>query len=104
MIAGIGTDLVEVARIEAALENPRFLERLLTPAERALGETAEWVAGRWAAKEAAFKCMPSLRSWQDVRVLAREDGAPYIEGPPGTWWVSITHEGGFALAFVVLES
>lgn len=104
MIAGIGTDLVEVARIQAAMENPRFLERLLTPAEREQARDVEWVAGRWAAKESAFKCMPSLRSWQEVQVLTSTDGAPYIEGPPGKWWVSITHEAGFALALVVLES
>ncbi|MGE0001307.1 MAG: holo-ACP synthase [Fimbriimonadaceae bacterium] len=104
MIAGIGTDLVEVARIEAAMEDPRFLERLLTPKERDQARGVEWVAGRWAAKEAAFKCMPSLQSWQEVQVLVRADGAPCIEGPPGKWWVSITHDAGFALAFVVLES
>ncbi|MCC6403392.1 MAG: holo-ACP synthase [Fimbriimonadaceae bacterium] len=103
MILGIGTDLVQVSRIESAMENPRFLRRLLTPQERIGDKGAEWVAGRWAAKEAAFKCLPNLASWQDVSVLSGPDGSPYIEGPPGRWWVSITHEGGFALAFVVLE-
>lgn len=104
MIAGIGADLVEVARIESAMRHPRFLDRVLTAREREQARGAEWVAGRWAAKEAAFKCLPSLRSWQDLSILAGPDGAPQLVGPPGTWWVTITHEGGFALAFAVLEN
>lgn len=103
MIAGVGTDLVEVARIAAALRRPGFAERILTAAERAQARGPEWVAGRWAAKEAAFKCLPSLRSWQEVEVLSGPDGAPSLRAAGGTWHVSITHTSGFALAFAVLE-
>ncbi|HYG60838.1 MAG TPA: holo-ACP synthase, partial [Symbiobacteriaceae bacterium] len=79
MIAGIGVDIVEVARISEALERhgDRFLRRVFTP-----GEIAEcWpsepqrvrrLAARFAAKEAALKAMGiGLRGvqWIDVEVV-----------------------------------
>ncbi len=46
MIVGLGVDLVEVSRIRRALKSPRFIERILTPAEREEAYSAERVAGR----------------------------------------------------------
>lgn len=103
MIVAVGTDLVRVERIERAMRRRRFLERILTDAERREAGDAEWVAGRWAAKEAAFKCLGGLRSWHEVEVMAGPDGRPRLDAPGGRWHVSISHDGGFALAFVVLE-
>ena len=34
MILGVGTDLCEIARMQKAMENPRFVPRVCTPAER----------------------------------------------------------------------
>ncbi|WP_127588157.1 holo-ACP synthase [Paenibacillus koleovorans] len=92
MIVGIGTDLVEIARIRRILEQPhgpRFVERLLTPAERELaaargggspGRLAEFVAGRFAAKEAVAKALGCgigrQVGLQDISVLPGALGKP----------------------------
>ncbi len=107
MIEGLGMDLVEIARIERAMRRPGFLERVLTEEERALGSSAQFVAGRWAAKEAAKKCLPSLQSWHEIEILRGPDGAPIARieglGPGRRLWVSITHERTHAAAAALLE-
>lgn len=61
MIYGIGTDLVEVARLDAAYRRhgERLLRRMLAPAEReafaAAKDPARFLAKRWAVKEAFAK-------------------------------------------------
>ncbi|MBI4231015.1 MAG: holo-ACP synthase [Planctomycetes bacterium] len=79
----IGTDLVEIGRIERALarRGSRFLGRLLTPAERkaiagrgaAKRRVAERVGGRFAAKEAVLKLLGTGwgggLGWRDVEIL-----------------------------------
>jgi holo-[acyl-carrier protein] synthase len=64
MILGLGSDVVNVARIEASLERhaERFLARCFTPAEIALADgrpamRAAALAKRWAAKEACAKAL-----------------------------------------------
>ena len=116
MIVGLGTDLVDVARLEQALERtPTLRERLFTPAEATLPVPS--LAARFAAKEALSKALgaPAGLSWQDAEVVVEESGQPRFE-LQGTVadavaalgadrvHVSLSHDGGFALAFVVLES
>ena len=60
MIDGLGTDIIEIARIEAAMNrSPAFSKRLFTEAEasycNARGRPAQHFAGRFAAKEAVIK-------------------------------------------------
>ena len=63
MILGIGSDLIDVRRIERTIERhgERFLERIFTPVERAKAEgrtrRVETYAKRFAAKEAAAKAL-----------------------------------------------
>ncbi|MBP1989981.1 holo-ACP synthase [Paenibacillus eucommiae] len=66
MIVGLGTDLVEISRIEKILRRTSrlFLRRLLSEKELAALDSildeqrkAEWVAGRFAAKEAFVKAL-----------------------------------------------
>ena len=116
MIIGLGTDLVEIARMEAALERtPRLRERLFTPAEATL--PTESLAARFAAKEAIAKALgaPGGLSWQDAEVVVDEVGRPCFElrgtvaeaaAQLGVDRVHLTlsHDGGVAVAFVVLES
>ena len=80
--ASVGIDLLEVDRLERALERqPRLAERLFTDAERAYAAArarpGRHLAARFCAKEAVAKAL-GLRSWsfRDVEVLAGEDGAP----------------------------
>jgi len=110
MIVGLGIDLVEIARIKRAMENPRFLERVLTPTEREFAVTPAQVAGRWAAKEAVYKAVGVPLSWQDIEVLPAAHGAPKVtvRSPhidPGRLriQVSITHERSHAVAVALVE-
>jgi holo-[acyl-carrier protein] synthase len=81
--AGIGIDLLEIDRLERALErHPRLAERLFTDAERAYaagrGRPGQHLAARFCGKEAVAKAL-GLDSWsfRDVEILGR-DGPPEL--------------------------
>lgn len=109
MIVRIGTDLVETSRIQTAMRRPGFLQRILTPNEIAISTSPNFVAGRWAAKEAIYKCLPELSSWHDVEILRAANGAPIVSISHSSFQagqtihLSISHERGMAVAFAVLE-
>ncbi len=110
MIVAVGLDLVEVSRIATAMENPAFVERILTPAEREVIRAPLRVAGRWAAKEAVAKAVGLHLSWQDVEILPGESGEPVVtihhpdfDPQKNRVHISITHEKGHAAAVAVLE-
>lgn len=110
MIVGLGIDVVSIERIRSAMENPRFLERILTERERGMGLTVERVAGRWAAKEAVSKALPSVRNWHHVEIDNGPSGEPFVVllqplvlEPGLNLHVSISHESGLAAAVAVVE-
>lgn len=109
-ILGIGTDVVEIKRIRSAMRSPRFLERILRPDERCKRETAHWVAGRWAAKEAAAKALGVHLKWHDVAIVSAEDGKPTVvlfdavRNQGIKVHLSISHERSVAIAMVVVET
>lgn len=109
MILAIGVDIVEVSRIQEAMQNPRFAARILTPRELAVGSTVQFVAGRWAVKEAVAKAVGTHLTWQDVEVLPDESGRPVATvllrklGTGHRLHVSISHEKGHAVGMAVLE-
>ena len=113
MIRGIGSDLVEVSRLGQALERtPTLRARVFTEAESTL--PLESLAARFAAKEALAKALgsPGGLSWQDAEVVVGDSGRPgfelrgeVAERTAGLQvHLSLSHDGGMALAFVVLES
>jgi holo-[acyl-carrier protein] synthase len=124
VIISIGIDIIEVARIrEVLLRTPRFVERVFTRTEREYCDSrgavaAQHYAARFAAKEAALKALQTGWrggiSWQDVEILARESGAPYLVftgqvlevfekfGATQTH-LSMSHTTQHAIAQVVLE-
>jgi len=121
VIAGIGVDIVDIARLEAALERtPGLAERLFTEAERSgVAERyapVDSLAGCFAAKEALAKAMgapPGLR-WTDAEVVRGDHGRPFLAvygtvadaaraRRIGAWHVSLSHDGGFCVAMVVAE-
>ena len=123
MIVGIGIDLCDIARVRRNLRRygSRFMDRVLTPAERAYCEkrkdVATTFAGRFAAKEAAIKALGAPRGlrWRDMEVLPAEGAGPrlglYRSGEQAALrlgatrtHLSITHDGGIAAAVVVLEA
>lgn len=89
MIVGIGTDIVEVARIEALVvrRGNSLAERILTPGEMAELSVqqfpARYIAKRFAAKEAALKALGTgLRNgirWADLEVTHDELGKPLLK-------------------------
>ena len=124
MIAGIGVDIVDIARIQALLDRygERFLRRVYTEAETDYAMSgahkAERLAGRFAVKEAMMKALGTGKSqgilWKDVETVRGRFGKPevHLHGQAVKWakWrhgsqvhVSITHDGGKAVAFVILE-
>jgi len=75
MVLGLGSDLIEIARIGASIERfgARFLERVFTPAERAYcAGRVPSLAARWAAKEAVSKAFGTgigkAMGWRDIDV------------------------------------
>ncbi len=115
MIVGIGTDVCEIARLARALERtPGLAARLFTPAEAQL--PTESLAARFAAKEALAKALgaPGGLSWHDAEVRRGEHGAPELIVRGGVaelaarrgasrLHLSLSHDGGLAVAFVVAE-
>ena len=115
MIVGIGADVVDVARLGRMLERtPALAGRLFTEVERGL--PLESLAARVAAKEAVGKALgsPPGLGWREVSVARGEHGAPVlsISGAVealarargvATWHLSLTHDAGVAVAFVVAE-
>jgi holo-[acyl-carrier protein] synthase len=88
MILGVGTDLIDIRRIERTLARfgERFLERVFTPAEQARAERrsdrAAAYAKRYAAKEACAKALGTgFRQgvyWRDIGVANRPSGQPVL--------------------------
>lgn len=128
-IAGIGTDLLAVERIEKiyAKYGDKFARRILGPdeqqvhARRAVRDPRRgimYLATRFAAKEAFSKAiglgihMPM--AWSRVQILNRKGGAPeiHLAKPLADWYnsrfgiahVSMTDESDMVCAFVIIES
>lgn len=123
MIFGVGTDLVELVRIQQTYERfgERFVERLLMPEERkrfeASRQPVRFLAMRFAGKEAAVKAMGTgfrHGMWiRDVGILNNDWGRPYLifseRGRAvcerlgiGEGHVSLTDDAGLVVAFAVV--
>ena len=120
MIIGIGVDVVDLERFERVLERtPAVRARLFTPSEQVRdGEPRPIasLAARFAAKEALIKAFGSSAglSWQDLEVVSDDQRNPSLTLHKGARQVahargvtsvhlSLSHDGGIATAFVVLE-
>ena len=105
----VGIDLLEIERLEAALERrPTLAERLFTERERAYAagraRPGQHLAARFCAKEAVAKAL-RLRawSWQDIEVL--EGPELVLHGPLSGYSVdvSLTHSAGMAGAVAIVR-
>lgn len=131
MIIGIGSDVLDIRRIEKTIERhgDRFLERIFTPLERAKAEKrterirAATYAKRFAAKEAASKALGTgFRAgvfWRDLGVVNLPSGQPTLRmtggaaerlaaiTPPGhraEVALTMTDEFPYAQAMVVITA
>lgn len=124
MIVGIGVDIVDIERVRALLARyeERFVSRVFTDAEKGYARrgvnTAERFAGRFAVKEAVLKAFGTGKSqgilWRDVETVPGPMGRPKVnlygnaikylkKLDGGDVHVTITHDGGKAVAFVIIE-
>lgn len=116
MIVGTGIDIVELTRIEEAINrSPRFSQRILSERELIYYQQlqsrrkVEFLAGRFAAKEAFAKAVGSGiggdLSWQDIEILADNKGKPIVvsKKTDGQIHLSISHSREYAIANVIIE-
>jgi len=124
MILGIGTDIIETARIRASVERfgEHFLTRILLPAEltycQSFRDPSQPVAARFAAKEAISKAfgtgIGAQLSWLDMEILRSESGEPRVQlhGAGRNLFesqkarqlrISLSHTANYAVAVAILE-
>jgi holo-[acyl-carrier protein] synthase len=121
MIVGIGVDVVDLARFERAVDRtPALKARLFAESELVAGGrtlSLRSLAGRFAAKEALIKALGESGSirWHDMRVISDEHGNPSLTvhdraaalaASRGVTAIhlSMSHDAGIAIAYVVAES
>ncbi len=124
MIFGVGTDVVELSRVQATYDRfgEHFVDRLLMDEERELFQSNKWpvrfLAMRFAAKEATVKAMGTgfrHGMWiRDVGIINNDKGRPlviYSERGQGVCQslgigashISLTDDAGLIVAFAVVE-
>jgi holo-[acyl-carrier protein] synthase len=113
-MAGVGIDLLEIDRLERALERrPRLAERLFTEAERSYSadkaRPARHLAARFAAKEAVVKALglPGGVGLREIEVVAGEPPTVRLSGSAAAAAggreieISLTHSRDYAAAVVI---
>lgn len=123
MIKGTGIDIVEIERIEKALQRhgDKFLQRLLTMREQESwqqrGARTESLAGYWAAKEAVAKALGTgfvNFGLADISIVYDQHGRPTVVLAAGAadlaaklgmtnFWLSISHSRHYAVATAIGE-
>ena len=112
-ITGLGMDAVELSRIEKIVAEPKtFLQKVLTPAELEKYNSlptkrkVEFLAGRFAAKEAYAKALGtgigSAISFNEINCINDVNGKPSLKNAPDAH-VSISHSRDYAVATVIIE-
>ena len=128
MIIGIGTDILQIGRLQAAYDrtNGRLAEKILGPDEMLIFQQRlarnyqrgiAFLATRFAAKEALVKALggPSGLRWTELQVSKNHAGRPVFlasgqsaitlaQAGVVRLQLSISHDGGMACAFVVAEA
>jgi holo-[acyl-carrier protein] synthase len=129
MIIGLGSDLIDIRRVEKSLDRfgDRFTDRVFTPVERAKSDArkqrAASYAKRFAAKEACAKALGTGMShgvfWRDMGVVNLPGGKPTLQltngarkrlesmvpqGHEAVIHLTITDDYPLAQAFVVIEA
>ena len=125
MVLGLGTDMIEIARIQASMDRygEQFLQRVFTEGEiayclRKKRNAAESFAARFAAKEAGAKALGTGISqgvsWREIEVRRKQGQRPELEfsGRAAerakamgvrTISLSLTHSRDVAMAVVIVE-
>lgn len=127
MILGVGIDAVSIAEMRQIIETSgtvflthTFSVRELQTSPKTAAEQAEYLSGCFAVKEAVFKALARHTpekgfDFRCVETAHRRDGSPYVvpndqltpllqEAGVGNLQISITNEGGLAIAIAIAES
>lgn len=113
----IGTDITKIDRIEKSIERfgEKFKEKFLNPSEIEFAKKPESIAGLWASKEAISKALGcgicAELSFHDITISKNSLGAPSFKLSNlakarykiKSSSLSISHDGGFAIAVVAIE-
>ena len=121
MIVGIGVDVVEIERFRSIADRTTgFAERVLTHREihhrDGTARADSSLAARFAAKEAVAKALgaPTGLHWHDCEIGVDDAGRPHLSLSGSVeaaalllgitdWHISLTHDGGVAIAYVIAE-
>ena len=113
MITGTGIDIVNINRIKKSLSkyDDKFISKILSGEEIKLIPAAgreEFVAGRFAAKEALVKAAGVSLLFNNITILNDKDGKPYAAEVPESLQnkkihISISHDTDYAIASVIIE-
>jgi holo-[acyl-carrier protein] synthase len=117
MVSGVGIDLLEIDRLERALErHPRLAERVFTAGEReyaaARARPARHLAARFAAKESVVKALGLSGDFglREIEVLAGEPPTVKLSGRAAAAAgdagldISLTHSRDFAAAVAIVDT
>jgi len=113
----IGTDIIQIDRIDKLVKRYgiKFKQRFLSQKEISVARRVETIAGFWAAKEAISKALGcgigAQLSFHDIIIAKNHKGAPYFKLTKEAQKahqiknasLSISHDGGFAIAVVVID-
>ena len=122
-IIGMGIDMVNIGNMRTEIENnPNFVKDVFSSAEgewcEAYFDSSERYSSRFAAKEAFYKALPhriqNKVGWLDVEIIAGSNGKPEIVPSKKCKsllkqigvkriFLSIAHESGLAIAYVILS-
>jgi holo-[acyl-carrier protein] synthase len=108
MVLGLGCDIVQISRIEKQAD--ALAKRILSEKELEIYEAKgknqlEFLAGRFAAREALIKAGVSAEKTSAIEILNAYNGAPYLvqEVPGEKILLSISHEKDYAMATAIRE-
>jgi holo-[acyl-carrier protein] synthase len=108
MAVSCGIDIIYVPGIQKMIRDETMLNKFFD-AKELHKATPEHLAGLIAAKEAFFKALGMVPKFREIQVTHEPSGKPKLLVPPALHHfsssdVSISHDGDYAVAFVVLES
>lgn len=100
----IGIDIVKISRFEN--KDIHFIKRVLTEKELLVynnlleEKKAQYLASRWASKEAIYKANKD-EHYLSFSILNKDNGEPYVDGHEEIK-ISISHDGEYAVASVLI--
>ena len=115
MILGTGIDIIEIARLQKAIDRwgESFLKHIFNEEEIEYAQKHKFptqhYAARFAAKEAVYKAFGDNKTlgWKDMTILNDENGKPYcrlkVKGFKNKILISLSHSKNYAVANAIIE-